>query len=171
MGYQESMIFVDDLAEAAGIIRAIREFKGKEWFCVFGPERARKDLHYGNYWGWNEGIELDQCAIIPKGTLIVAVGGDRHPYQDSPDMTYLDGIVETDKEDYRECFEYILDACAKEAEADNPERSKCAYEQMKQYMEHVWDENRSYDLWYCRVGSVFRARKAREEFSKLNVLR
>ena len=42
MGYQESMIFVEDLAEAAGIIKAIKEFKDKEWFCVFGPERARK---------------------------------------------------------------------------------------------------------------------------------
>ena len=139
MGYQESMIFVDNLAEAAGIERAIREVEEREWFYVFGTERACKNLHYGNPWGMNEGILFELCRLIPKGTLAVMVGGQRSPYQYHHRMHFLDGVVELEKEELRKCFEAVDDEELEKASKKDPDITQAAYDQMAEYLSHVWD--------------------------------
>lgn len=166
MGYQESHIDVDSLAEAAGIIRAIREAEEHEWITVWGAERSTMDLHYGDPFGFNEGRPLEKCLVIPKGTLAVVVCGDRHPYQDSRDMRYIDGFIETDTIGYSKCFERIPQEKLDEAAKLDPEQDRQAYEQMRRYMEHVWDKERPEDARYCRVSTLEQARREREEFER-----
>ena len=151
MGRQESMIVVDDLAEAYGIISAIKEFEETEWFYAFGAERALEDLHYGDPWGMNENIPLDRCRVIPKGTLIVAVGGGRNPYQYCDDMAFLDGIVETNSENYFDYFERIPDHELKRAARMLPRRALRAYRQMVLYLKNVWDDKPTKKVRNCRA--------------------
>lgn len=166
MGYQESHIVVDDLAEASGIIRAMEESPGHRSFYVFGAERSNRDLHYGDPYGCNKSRPLEKCRLIPKGTLVVAVGGDRNPYQFNRDMRFIDGIVENDTVGYWACFDRIPQEELNGAALENPRKEQQAYEQMRRYLEHVWDKH-PWDLpdeqRYCRVDTVAQAKKDRKE--------
>lgn len=151
MGRQESMIVVDDLAEAYGTISAIKEFEETEWFYAFGAERALKNLHYGDPWGMDREIPLERCRLIPKGTLIVAVGGGRSPYQYCDDMAFLDGIVEIYTESYFDCFESIPDHELKRAARLQPRRALRAYKQMVLYLSNVWNDSPVKQVRNCRA--------------------
>lgn len=167
MGYQESMIDVDSLAEAAGILRAVKEAEPREWLHAFGTERSLRDLHYGDPFGFNEGRPLEKCALIPAGLLVVTVFGDRKPYQFCRDMRFLDGIVELDEMAYWRCFEGIPQEQLDQAAKNDPVEEGKAHDQMKFYLDHVWDEDRTEDMWHCRVSSVERAREKRREFDRM----
>lgn len=164
MGYQESHITVDNLAEAAGIIRAFKEMQDHEWISVYGAERSTRELHYGDPFGFNEDRPLDQCFLIPEGELSVVVQGDRNPYQPASEFRYIDGIVEIDKISYGSCFEKISDDELSEAARESPGECERAYGQAKRFLEHVHDDDRPFETRFCRVNTLEEALAERERF-------
>lgn len=82
MGYQESFIPVNNLAEVSGICRAIEEseeLKRLEYLVCCCAARAKTDLYYGGMFGERRlsDIPEDEMPVIDKGTLFAVVAGAR----------------------------------------------------------------------------------------------
>lgn len=131
MGYQESMIEVGCLAEAAGIRKAVIEHEGSSWLSYYGTDRTIKDLRMGDPWGLplEEGLEW----WVRKGLAFVIVGGQRHPYQHCKGRwMFLDAAIDVQRSNYREFFEAVDEASIPKAWNDAPDVAARAY--------RVWDE-------------------------------
>ncbi|MBM6907471.1 hypothetical protein [Collinsella intestinalis] len=82
MGYQESLIPVNNLAEVSGICRAIEEseeLKRLEYLACCCAARARTDLYHGGMFGERKlsDIPEDEMPVVKKGTLFAVVAGAR----------------------------------------------------------------------------------------------
>lgn len=108
MGYQESLIRVDSLAEVSGICRAIEEseeLKTLEYLVCYCAARARRDLYHGGVFGTRKVSEIleDEPPIIHKDDLFAVVAGARL-YQP---FIWIDSIAGISVERYSELIEDI----------------------------------------------------------------
>lgn len=136
MGYQESMIEVGCLAEAAGIRKAVIEHERSIWLSYYGTDRTIKDLRMGDPWGFplEEGLQWQ----IPKGRTFVIVGGRRHPYQHCEGRwTFLDAAIDVQRGNYREFFKAVDEASIPKAWNDAPEVAGRAYRVWNEYLDAV----------------------------------
>lgn len=116
MGYQESLIKVRNLAEAAGIRRAFMEHAQKAWIMYCATEHARKPGFLG-----------DRPCVI--------VAGQRSPYQhDFGRWAFLDDFEWLTKENYRDYFEAYDDEDVAAAWDDDPATALHAYEIWSVYL-------------------------------------
>lgn len=138
MGYQESMIRVSSLAEAAGIRRALKEKVPPQLFAYFATERVLTDLRLGD--PLDLSTDFDDCLVVPAGTLFVMAGGERRPYQMRVGRWhYLDDVRGLTMANYYQHFQPLDEG-----------RVEAAWE------EDLEAAQREYDAWcayldYCRV--------------------
>lgn len=107
MGYQESIISVDCLAQAVGIREAVEEYGKKYLVNYYGTERAIKDIYLGTPWYAEEEPLPGAYPDFRAGSLFVVVGGQRHPIQDTPGMIWIDGIIGLRDVPFRDFFENV----------------------------------------------------------------
>lgn len=118
MGYQESLIRVNNLAEVSGICRAIEEseeLKTLEYLVCCCAARATSDLYYGGVIGERNisDIPEGEAPIVHKGDLFAVVAGARL-YQP---FLWIDQIAGINNPGYSELLEDIpLEKAHKEAE-------------------------------------------------------
>ena len=108
MGYQESLIRVDTLAEVSGICRAIEEseeLRTLEYLVCCCAARAKRDLFWGDEFGTRKlsDVAEDELPIIHKGELFAVVAGARL-YQP---FLWIDCIAGIGDAGYDELFEDI----------------------------------------------------------------
>lgn len=139
MGYQESLIGVECVAEVAGIDRAIREseeVKTLEYLVCYCAARARCDMYRGDWFGRPlSDVGESEQPIIQAGSLFAVVGGARL-YQP---FLWIDCIAGMESDNYADFFEDIpLDAAYGEAER-NPDPAQKAEQDMRKSLKHSYD--------------------------------
>ena len=138
MGYQESLISVDCLAEVAGIDSAIRgseEVKTLEYLNCYCATRARCDMYWG---GWLGGplssVSETEQPIIKASSLFAVVGGARL-YQP---FLWIDCIAGMGSGNYADFFEDIeLEVAYEEAERE-PVTAQKAERRMRKSLRHSY---------------------------------
>lgn len=139
MGYQESLINVDCIAEVAGIDRAIREseeVKVLEYLNCYCAARARCDMYWGGWFGGPlSDVPESEQPIITADSLFAVVGGARL-YQP---FLWIDCIAGMESGSYADFFEDIkLEVAYEEAER-NPEAMKKAELRMRKGLKRSYD--------------------------------
>lgn len=127
MGYQESLIFVSNLAEVAGICRAIEEseeLKTLEYLVCCCASRAKRDLYEGDVFGMRKlsDIPEDEAPIIHAGDLFAVVAGARL-YQP---FLWIDSIAGIHELGYGELFDDIPLEAARVEGALHPDDARRA---------------------------------------------
>lgn len=143
MGYQESLVKLDCLAEAAGMLRAFSEYRNP-FFRMDGVERAAKDVSLD----WPS--EIGDFFNLPRigmttGDLFAVVVGDRHPYQCcSGRWRYIDGIADKVGKNYSDYLQPVNDDIVVSSWSDNPTLAERSYQIWKGYfmgIESLWDND------------------------------
>lgn len=129
MGYQESMISVACVAEAAGVRAAVREYGRKYHVGYYGTERATRDIYLGTPWYAEDEPAPGARPDFREGSLFVVVGGQRTPLQHSAGMIFLDGIIGLRDVPFRDFFQNVS-----EEEVD----AVLVSGQCQDAMEHAW---------------------------------
>ena len=138
MGYQESMVEVSCLAEAAGIRKALIARRDRLWFGYYATERSIRDLELGDPWGTPTPIE--DCERVPQGRLYVIVGGDRHPYQQCCGRwSFLDAVQGLEKDNYYDYFEPLDEDRVDAAWDEDPGTAQRACVAWGTYLDYVQD--------------------------------
>ena len=135
-GYQESLVKVSCMAEAAGIRKAFDE-SGDSLFGMYGVERAVRDV----------GPELPSQAgdmlclprvTFKRGDLFVVLCGDRHPYQCcSGRWFYIDGLADVVHEDYRAYLVPVEENEVRSSWNDDARLAQRSYVNWKDYLSNV----------------------------------
>ena len=140
MGYQESLVHVESLAEVAGIDSAMKQWDElhlAEWVSCYCAARAKRDLYWG---GWSGEIPLEKAVasgrrIIKKDELFAVLVG-RRMYQP---FRLIDTIAGIDELGYEALLEDIpLEEAYKDAES-NPEAARKGELFMKKSLMHSYD--------------------------------
>lgn len=139
MGYQESLIRIENLGEAAGYKDAIDARKEDFHFYFFCAARAKKDMHLSPLLAASSAAWQDE-PFVRKGELFAVVGGDRRPYQTCGGMIFTDFISELDEEDYHDLFEDLEDSYTQAQAENHPESRKRATAAMKGHLDRCWDD-------------------------------
>ena len=141
MGYQESFIRVDSLAEVSGICRAIEEseeLKTLEYLVCCCAARAKRDLYFDGTFGMRKIADIpeNEHPFIRQGDLFAVVAGARL-YQP---FLWIDNITGINEVDYGELVEDIpLERAHMDAEL-HPDAARKAEVFMRRSL------NRSYNL-------------------------
>lgn len=127
MGYQESLIPISHLAEAAGIRDAISKYRIEQdydywYYCATRTRIAESDARH---------------PLGREGELYACVGGQRRPYT-YPGSRFLDDLV-FEAGGYARFFEDLDESLIDEAASTCPEIAKLAREKMERHLAHVWD--------------------------------
>ncbi|MGI6230355.1 MAG: hypothetical protein ACOYJL_05520 [Tractidigestivibacter sp.] len=142
-GYQESLVRVQSLAEAAGILRAFSEWNGA--FCwAHGVEQAIRNVSPDSPSTLGSMLRLPSIPL-KRGQLFVVICGDRHPYQFcSGRWRYLDGIADEVKDSYRSYLVPVPDEEVLSSWSNDSRLAERSYSAWKEYLENaaeVWDQD------------------------------
>ncbi len=148
MSYQESMVQISSLAEAAGIRRALMDKGWEHWFGYFSTEKALKDLTIGNPLVTSDD-DIDCREHIPAGTTFVMVGGDRYPYQMSfGRWHFLDAVEGLTMKNYYDHFEPLDEAQVEASWDEDPEAAQREYDAWSAYLDYCRCCGREQNAWW-----------------------
>ncbi len=142
-GYQESLVKVSCLAEAAGICKAFDEWNNP-FFGMYGVERAVRDVSPELPSRVGDMLCLPR---IPMGTgdLFVVLCGDRHPYQCcSGRWFYIDGLADVVHDDYEAYLVPVDENEVRSSWNDDPRLAQRSYVNWKDYLSNIaqtWDKD------------------------------
>ncbi len=132
-GYQESLVRVSCMAEAAGIRKAFDEWENP-FFCMHGVERAVRDVGLDCPSKVGDMLRLPRIPIH-KEDLFAVLCGDRHPYQCcSGRWYYIDGIADAVHEDYKSFLQPVDDEEVRSAWNDDTLLAQRSYANWKDYL-------------------------------------
>jgi len=138
MGYQESLIRVDSLAEVAGIEKAIEEseeLKTTEYLCCCCAARAKRDIFRGSWLGRPlSDVGEDEKPVYKAGTIFALVAGARL-YQP---FFWIDCIAGIHDLDCSVLFETIPLEKAREEAVIHPEFARKAECWMRRSLNHSY---------------------------------
>lgn len=142
-GYQESLVKVSCMAEAAGIRKAFDEWNNL-YFGMYGVERAVRDV--GPELPSRDGDMLCLPRVpIHAGDLFVVLCGDRHPYQCcSGRWFYIDGLADVVHEDYRSFLVPVDMEEVRSSWNDDARLAQRSYVNWKDYLANIamaWDND------------------------------
>jgi hypothetical protein len=142
-GYQESLVKISCLAEAAGIRKAFDEQK-VPFFRMHGVERAIRDVSPDLPSRDGDMLCLPRIPIR-VGDLFVVLCGDRHPYQFcSGRWFYIDGLADAVHENYRSYLVPVDEGSVRSSWGDNARLAQRSYVNWKDYLVNVettWDRD------------------------------
>lgn len=125
-GYQESLVKISCLAEAAGIRKAFDEQK-VPFFRMHGVERAIRDVSPDLPSRDGDMLCLPRIPIR-VGDLFVVLCGDRHPYQFcSGRWFYIDGLADAVHENYRSYLVPVDEGSVRSSWGDNARLAQRSY--------------------------------------------
>lgn len=135
-GYQESLVRVGCMAEAAGMRRAFDEWENP-FFRMHGVERAIRDVSP------NLPSRDGDMLCLPRipmrtGDLFAVLCGDRHPYQCcSGRWFYLDGIADAVHEDYKSYLVPVDEEAVRSSWDEDGCLAQRSYVNWKDYLANV----------------------------------
>ena len=102
MGYQESLIPITSLEEAARLKNALDTPDADIFF--YCAARAKRDMHIDT--SWVPALQnMSKEPFIRKGNLFIVVGGQRSLYPKEQRFIFIDSIAGLEANNYQDYFE------------------------------------------------------------------